>query len=99
MAAFKSSGGLTGCHDGSEPGIVRDEITLNDPGRGIVTGSWPTTGAFKANTLRNLSSHAPYFHDGSAATLTDVVEHYKKSLGFELTDAETRDLVNFLSAL
>jgi cytochrome c peroxidase len=99
MASFNNSGGLSGCHDGSEPGIARDEITLNDPGRGVVTGSWPTVGAFKATTLRNLSSHAPYFHDGSAATLTDVVEHYKKSLGFELTDAETGDLVNFLSAL
>lgn len=99
MATFKSSGGLSGCHDGSEPGIPRDELTVNDPGRGIVTGSWPTVAAFKAPTLRNLSSHAPYFHDGSAATLTDVVEHYKKSLGFDLTDAETRDLVNFLSAL
>ncbi len=99
MAALQSSGGLTGCHDGSEPGIARDEMTVNDPGRGIVTGSWPTVAAFKANTLRNLSSHAPYFHDGSAATLTDVVEHYKDSLGFELTDAETNDLVNFLSAL
>jgi cytochrome c peroxidase len=99
MASFKSSGGLSGCHDGTEPNIPRDELTVNDPGRGIVTGSWPTVAAFKAPTLRNLSSHAPYFHDGSAATLLDVVEHYKKSLGFELTDAETRDLVNFLSAL
>lgn len=98
MEAFKARGGLNGCHDGSEPGIPADEITVNDPGRGIITGSWPAVAAYKVPTLRNLSARPPYFHDGSAATLTEVVEHYKKALGFELTDAETQDLVNFLSA-
>lgn len=99
MAAYARTGGLVGCHDGSEPGIPADEVTLNDPGRSLITGGWASVGAFKAKSLRNLSARAPYFHDGSAATLADVVEHYKKALGFEFTDAEKQDLVNFLSAL
>jgi cytochrome c peroxidase len=99
MAIFKASNGAAGCHDGSEAGIPRDVVTLNDPGRGLVTGSWGSVGAFKCPTLRNLSAHAPFFHDGSAATLPDVVEHYKQALGFQFTDSEKQDLVNFLSAL
>jgi cytochrome c peroxidase len=49
--------------------------------------------------LRNLSARAPYFHDGSAATLADAVARYEKVLGFKFTDTEKQDLVNFLSAL
>jgi cytochrome c peroxidase len=67
--------------------------------RALITGSWGSVGAFKCPTLRNLSAHEPYFHDGSAATLADVVEHYKKALGFQFSDDEKQDLVNFLSAL
>jgi cytochrome c peroxidase len=99
MFIFKVSKGAAGCHDGSEPGIPADQVTLNDPGRALITGSWGSVGAFKCPTLRNLSAHAPYFHDGSAATLADVVEHYKEALGFQFTDDEKQDLVNFLSAL
>ncbi|XYI02290.1 hypothetical protein ACMHYB_21995 [Sorangium sp. So ce1128] len=99
MAAFVRTNGNVGCHDGSEPGIPADEITLNDPGRAALSGGWTATAAFKSPLLRNLSAHPPYFHDGSAATLVEVVERYNKVLGFELTEAEKRDLVNFLSAL
>ena len=35
-------------------------------------------GAFKTPTVRDVSLHAPYMHDGSLATLRDVVEHYNK---------------------
>jgi cytochrome c peroxidase len=99
MDVFKASKGAAGCHDGTEPGIPRDEVKTNDPGRGLITGSWGSVSAFKCPTLRNLSAHAPYFHDGSSATLSDVVDHYKAALGFQFTDDEKQDLVNFLSAL
>jgi cytochrome c peroxidase len=99
MAAFVRTNGNVGCHDGSEEGIPADEITLNDPGRAATSGGWTATAAFKANVLRNLSAHAPYFHDGSAATLADVVARYQKVLGFEFTGTEKQDLINFLSAL
>jgi hypothetical protein len=98
QAIFVASHGAAGCHDGTD-GNPRDEVTTNDPGRALITGSWGSVGAFKCPSLRNLSARAPYFHDGSAATLGDVVDHYKAALGFQFTDAEKQDLVNFLSAL
>jgi len=43
--------------------------------------------------------HAPYFHDGSARTLLDVVNHYDKHFGLNLTAAQKADLVEFLKTL
>ncbi len=75
------------------------EIQTSDPGRALITGKWNDINKFKVASLRALGSRAPYFHGGSANTLEDVVEHYKANLGFSFTDAETADLVAFLSAL
>ncbi|HKY31243.1 MAG TPA: cytochrome c peroxidase [Candidatus Polarisedimenticolia bacterium] len=49
-----------------------------DPGRSKVSGDQKETGAFKTPTLRDVALHPPYMHDGSLATLRDVVEHYNK---------------------
>jgi cytochrome c peroxidase len=70
-----------------------------DPGKGFVTGLWSDLNRFKTPTLRGLSSRGPYFHNGIAATLLDVVRFYEASLGFSFTRAEEADLVAFLSAL
>jgi cytochrome c peroxidase len=48
-----------------------------DPGRGSVTGSRADNGKFRAPTLRNISSSAPYMHDGRFGTLDEVIAHYK----------------------
>jgi cytochrome c peroxidase len=72
---------------------------LSDAGRGNVTGLWRDLGRFKTPTLRGLSSRAPYFHNGIAATLEDVVRHYERHLGFAFSDEERADLVAFLKAL
>jgi cytochrome c peroxidase len=72
---------------------------LSDAGRGNVTGKWTDLGRFKTPTLRALAARAPYFHNGIAATLEDVVRHYEKHLGFKFTDAQRGDLVAFLNAL
>ena len=72
---------------------------LTDAGRGNVTGLWNDLGRFKTPTLRALAARAPYFHNGTAATLEDVVRHYEKFLGFSFTDEERADLLAFLSAL
>jgi cytochrome c peroxidase len=72
---------------------------LTDAGRGNVTGLWSDLGRFKTPTLRALASRAPYFHNGIAATLEDVVRHYEARLGFVFTDQERADLVAFLNAL
>jgi cytochrome c peroxidase len=45
------------------------------------------------------SPRAPYFHNGTAATLDDVVRHYELHFGFVYTDEERADLVAFLNAL
>jgi cytochrome c peroxidase len=58
-----------------------------------------TTGAYRTTPLRGLWQHPPYFHDGSAATLADVVEHYDGVRGLNLTEAERRDLVEYLKTL
>ncbi len=72
---------------------------LTDAGEGNITGLWDDLGCFKTPTLRGLAARAPYFHNGSAATLEDVVRHYEKHFGFIFTDEERADLVAFLSAL
>jgi mono/diheme cytochrome c family protein len=72
---------------------------LTDAGRGNVTGLWNDLGRFKTPTLRALAARAPYFHNGIAQTLEDVVRHYEARLGFVFTDQERADLVAFLNAL
>jgi cytochrome c peroxidase len=72
---------------------------LTDAGRGNITGLWNDLGRFKTPTLRGLAARAPYFHNGIAATLEDVVRHYEARLGFIYTDQERADLVAFLNAL
>jgi cytochrome c peroxidase len=49
-----------------------------EPNRGLidVTGKPEHMGRFRAPTLRNIAVTAPYFHDGSAKTLSDVIDHY-----------------------
>jgi cytochrome c5 len=54
--------------------------------------------AYRTTPLRALWQHAPYFHDGSAKTLTDVVEHYDRVRQLKLTAPQQRDLVEFLKS-
>jgi mono/diheme cytochrome c family protein len=53
----------------------------------------------RTTPLRALWQHAPYFHDGSAKSLTDVVDHYNTVRKLGLTDAQKRDLVEYLKSL
>jgi len=76
-----------------------EERQLTDTGRGNVTGLWSDLGRFKTPTLRALAARAPYFHNGIAETLEDVVRHYETHLGFVFTSQERADLVAFLKAL
>jgi cytochrome c peroxidase len=76
-----------------------EERQLTDAGRGNVSGLWSDIGRFKTPTLRALAARAPYFHNGVADTLEDVVRHYEAHLGFVFTKRERADLVAFLKAL
>ena len=73
--------------------------TTTDPGRALVTGSWKDIGKVKGPVLRGLASRAPYFHNGSARSLNDVLEFYDKRFHIGFTPEEKKDLIAFLSAL
>jgi cytochrome c peroxidase len=54
---------------------------------------------YRTTPLRGLSSHPPYFHDGSAATLEDVVLHYDATFALALGTDQVSDLVSYLQSL
>lgn len=56
-------------------------------------------GRFKGPILRALAGRAPYFHNGAAATLADVVNFYVTRFEMGLTEQDKDDLVAFLRAL
>jgi hypothetical protein len=74
-------------------------VQSTDPGRGIRSGLFADLNRFKTPNLRGLAARAPYFHNGIASTLLEVVRHYEAELGFVFTAQEEADLVAFLTAL
>jgi hypothetical protein len=76
-----------------------DVIKTTDPGRALITGKWEDIGKLKGPILRGLAARAPYFHNGSAEGLKEVIDFYNVRFSMGLTDAEKHDLVNFLNAL
>jgi cytochrome c peroxidase len=76
-----------------------DVVQTTDPGRAMITGRWKDIAKFKGPILRALAARAPYFHDGSAASLADVVEFYNTRFNIGLTEREKADLLAFLQAL
>jgi cytochrome c peroxidase len=78
---------------------THEVVKTSDPGRAMVTGKWADVSKFKGPILRALAARAPYFHNGSAATLEQVVEFYQSRFNLSLTAREKADLVAFLGAL
>lgn len=74
-------------------------IQTTDPGRALITGKWKDMSLFKGPVLRGLPARAPYFHNGFAASLADVVDFYNTRFTIGLTAQEKSDLVAFLKAL
>jgi hypothetical protein len=70
-----------------------------DLGQALIDGDFDHVGKIKGPILRGLSARAPYFHNGSAQTLLDVVHFYETRFGLILTPQEESDLVAFLSSL
>ena len=65
--------------------------TVTDPGRALISGKCADIGKLKGPTLRGLAGRAPYFHNGSAATLLDVVNFYNLRFNLGLSaDADER---------
>ena len=113
---FTEKGNCTACHVGAN---LADEKYHNigvgmdqenpDVGRHAVTNDVVDTGAFKTPTVRNVALTAPYMHNGSMATLEEVVEWYDKGghsskhlsskiRPLKLSDQEQTDLVEFMKA-
>lgn len=78
---------------------TNDLRRTTDPGRAVRTGRWADVDKFKTPSLRGLAARPPYFHNGIAPTLHDVVIHYETALGFKFTPQERADLVAFMEAL
>jgi len=74
-------------------------VQTTDPGRALITGRWQDIGRFKGPTLRALAARAPYFHNGSAKDLNELVRFYDQRFGIGFSDQEREDLVAFLKAL
>ena len=74
-------------------------IDTTDPGRAMITGAFADVNRFKVPGLRGLAGRAPYFHDGSARSLAEVVSHYERQFDIDFCDHEKEALVAFLSAL
>jgi hypothetical protein len=71
----------------------------SETGMEPVYASRSATGKYRTSPLRGLWQHPPYFHDGSAADLMAVVNHYDKVLSLSLSAAQKADLVEYLKSL
>lgn len=96
---FNGAGRCASCHI---PPTYTDAPLLHsaaETGTDPVLAGRGTTGRYRTTPLRGAWQHPPYFHNGSAATLADVVAHYNTVLGLSLTTQQRADLVEFLKSL
>jgi cytochrome c peroxidase len=76
--------------------------TLHDPsetGMDAAYAARTSQKRYRTTPLRGLWQHAPYFHDGSAKSLEDVVNHYVGALNLQLTGKQKKDLEQYLKSL
>jgi len=74
-------------------------VYTHDPGYALSTGRCIDIGKITAQQMRGLSARAPYFSQGNAQTLGELVDFYDRRYQIELTDDEKRDLTHFLEVL
>lgn len=83
LELFQGEAGCVRCHRGpllSDGKFYRIGASFRDEGRAAVTGKKEDRFAFRTPSLRNVAQTAPYMHDGSLATLTDVVTFYLREV-------------------
>jgi mono/diheme cytochrome c family protein len=86
------------CHHGE----ALTSAQLRQPGETGMEPGYANRSAsrmYRATPLRGLWHRPPYFHDGSAASLADVVEHYDRVRAMRLSPAQKADLVEYLKSL
>lgn len=100
--------GCMGCHTGPQMGASMFQVAglieawpdKSDLGRFDVTHVPSDRMVFKVPTLKNVARTAPYFHDGSCATLPEAVRIMgERQLGVDLSEDEVRAIVTFLESL
>lgn len=74
-------------------------IYSSDPGRALITGKCADIGAITMGQFRGLAARAPYFSNGSAKNLMELVDYYDRRFDMRLNTQEKEDLVNFLGVL
>lgn len=91
---------ITVCETDPATGLPTNNCkTTSDLGQALIDGNFDHVGKIKGPILRGLAARAPYFHNGSARTLLDVVHFYENRFGLVLTPQEESDLVAFLRSL
>lgn len=76
-----------------------ETVQTTDPGRALLSGKWKDIGKFKGPVLRGVAARAPYFHNGFAATLEDVVDFYNTRFNIGFSARDKKDLVAFMQSL
>lgn len=89
---------ISGCPNPFKPGQPESFYT-SDPGKALVTGQCADFNRIKGPILRGLAARAPYFHNGAAANLLELVNFYNERLHMGLTQAQKAELVAFLNSL
>jgi cytochrome c peroxidase len=87
------------CNSGATTPFNGTVVVTNDPGKALITGKCADIGRFTTPQLHGLAARAPYFSDGSAATLQNVVNFYNQRFKIGLNAQNIQDLVNFLNTL
>jgi hypothetical protein len=80
------------------PQLGRTFLT-QDPGRALITGKCADVGSVVMQQFRGLTARAPYFANGAARDLTELLDFFDRRFKIGLTDKEKQDLINFLSSL
>jgi cytochrome c peroxidase len=95
LELFKGDAGCIRCHHGpllSDGKYYRLGVGRGDQGRGAVTGKREDLYKFRTPSLRDVAETGPYMHDGSLATLFDVVEFYYRGVSSRGLDGLELDI-------
>lgn len=89
---------ISGCPNPFSPDAPASFYTT-DPGKALITGQCSDLNRIKGPILRGLAARAPYFHNGAAANLLEVVNFYNERFQMGLTEVQKLELAAFLNSL
>jgi cytochrome c peroxidase len=89
---------ISGCPNPFAPNEP-ESFYSSDPGKALITGQCSDFNRIKGPVLRGLAARAPYFHNGAAADLHELVNFYDQRFSMHLTEQQKSDLISFLNSL